>query len=108
MKSTIQLAAIAILALCFAGCETQADKDRRANAEMQFQTAVQVSQNELCQKLDHTIVEGYSLAHPNQAATKANMAKMRAYETRELAKSNCHLGDEPGTENLAFANVVTK
>ena len=100
-----KLLAIVILTVVVSvGCETQADKDRRANAEMQFQTTLQNQQNELCRKLDAAIVDHYTLQHPGQAPTKANLAKLRAYENQELAKSNCRLG-EVGTfgEHEAFS-----
>ena len=102
MKTTLLLAAI--FALAFAGCDTQADRERRANAQMEFRTAIQKEQNALCRKLDAAIVDRYTQGHPEQAPTNANMAKLRAYENQELAKSSCRLG-EAGTlgEHEAFA-----
>jgi hypothetical protein len=70
MKHTLQLG-IVILVLTFAvGCETQADKDRRANAALEFQTQLQEQANASADALHDAQLEGVRLTQGDTAESQ--------------------------------------
>jgi hypothetical protein len=69
MKTILQLGTLILVLMFAVGCETQADKDQRANAALEFQAHMQETANASAARLHDVQLEGVRLTQGEAAVS---------------------------------------